>query len=128
MGLGAARFVRDPRVARAYLLGAHALFLLWLAKELGAIATGVVTLAWGCYGALLLLLALLWRDRRATRTHGLQLVALSAIALAVLKLVLMDLERVPIVWRIGLFMGFGAALLGLSSLVKPADGAVQGDG
>ncbi|MBW3629330.1 MAG: DUF2339 domain-containing protein [Gemmatimonadetes bacterium] len=127
--LVAARFVPQRRVARAYGLAAHALFLVWLAKELGSGANGtsMVTLAWGSYGALLLLLALLWRDRRSARTHGLQLVALSAIALAILKLMLVDLERVPVVWRIGLFMGFGAALLALSSLVKPQADARRSD-
>ena len=39
---------------------AQLLFLVWLAKELGplGVATGVVTPAWGVYGAVLLLAAL----------------------------------------------------------------------
>ena len=52
---------------------------------------------------------------RATQT----LVLLSALALAVLKLLLVDLGRLAAVWRILLFMGFGGALLGLSSLFRP---------
>jgi uncharacterized membrane protein len=121
LALPAARFSADRRVSRLFYLAAHALFLVWLAKELGPIAkgTGLVTLAWGAYGAALLFLALLWRDRRGEATHALQLVALSAVALAVGKLVAVDLQRVAILWRICLFMGFGIALLVLSSLFKP---------
>ncbi len=109
------------RTAVAYRLGAHSLFLIWLAKELGPYSsgTGVVTLAWGLYGAALLVAALQWRDRRSAVTHGLQLVAFSALALAVLKLLLVDMGRIATLWRVLLFMGFGAVLLGLSSLFKP---------
>lgn len=121
VALAASRFVRRGAAVWAYRLVAHLLFLAWLAKELEPLpaSTGLVTLAWGAYGAVLLVAALQWRDRRSTITHGLQLVAFSALALAVLKLILSDLGRVAMVWRILLFMGFGAALLGLSSLFKP---------
>jgi len=120
LALGVSACVPPPG-ARVYRLGAHALFLAWLAKELGPLSegTGIVTLAWGVYGAALLIAALQWRDRRAALTHGLQLVALSTLGLAVLKLLLVDLGRLATVWRILLFMGFGAALLGLGSLFRP---------
>jgi hypothetical protein len=116
----AAQWIPVRRVAWAYYLGAHGLFLVWLAKELGQLShgSGLVTLSWGCYGAALLFLALRWRDLRHTPTHGLQLVSFSAIALTIFKLLIVDLERVPILWRIGMFIGFGAALLVLSSLFK----------
>src|SRR5690606_20781649 len=54
LALAASRFA-TPRWALAYRLGAHVLFLVWLAKELGpySTGTGVVTLAWGLYGAAL---------------------------------------------------------------------------
>jgi uncharacterized membrane protein len=102
-----------------YRLAAHALFLLWLARELGPLSTGtgVVTLAWGVYGAILLLFAL--RLRAGTGMIALQMVALSALALAVVKLLAVDLTRLAMVWRILLFMGFGAAFLALSSRFKP---------
>lgn len=121
MAVAGARLARHPRITWAYYLGAHFLFLVWLAKELGplGVGTGAVTLAWGSYGVLLLLLAFYWRDRRAVPTHELQLVALSALACTVVKLLVVDLERVAIIWRICLFMGFGASLLTLSSLFKP---------
>ncbi len=110
-----------PQVAWAYRIAAHALFLLWLATEIGPLSSdsGWVTLAWGVYGAVLLLLSLRVRDGAAML--GLQLVAFSALALAVGKLVMVDLGRVPMLWRILLFMGFGAGFLGLSSLFKPRD-------
>ncbi|MBV9773529.1 MAG: hypothetical protein JO040_06240, partial [Gemmatimonadetes bacterium] len=115
-----------PQTAWVYRIAAHALFLLWLATEIGPLSrgSGWVTLAWGVYGALLLLLAL--RFRGGDVTLGLQLVAFSALALAVGKLVMVDLGRVPMVWRILLFMGFGAGFLGLSSLFKSHDEAPRG--
>ncbi|HET8655747.1 MAG TPA: DUF2339 domain-containing protein [Longimicrobiaceae bacterium] len=117
----ASRYVAPPAARWAYRLAAHALFLVWLALEAGALAlgTGAVTLAWGLYGAVLLVAALQWRRRGATFTLALQLVAFSALALAVLKLLFVDLSRVAMLWRILLFLGFGGAFLGLSSLFKP---------
>jgi hypothetical protein len=102
-----------------YRLAAHALFLLWLSRELEALSvgTGAVTLGWGIYGAILLLLAL--RLRPGSGMIALQLVAFSALGLAVIKLIAVDLTRVAMVWRILLFMGFGAAFLALSSRFKP---------
>jgi uncharacterized membrane protein len=113
--------LRSEPVRRLYRLGAHALVLGWLGKELSPVSEGraVVTVAWGAYGALLLVLALHWRDRREAITTGLQVVALSALALAVGKLLAVDLVRMALVWRIALFMGFGAGLLALSARVRP---------
>jgi hypothetical protein len=102
-----------------YRLAAHALFMLWLSRELSPLSsgTGAVTLAWGVYGAILLLFAL--RMRPGPTMIALQLVAFSALALAVIKLIAVDLTRIAMVWRILLFMGFGGAFLALSSRFKP---------
>ncbi|HEX2191463.1 MAG TPA: DUF2339 domain-containing protein [Longimicrobiaceae bacterium] len=110
-----------PQTPWIYRVAAHALFLLWLATEIGPLSSGSgwVTLAWGLYGAVLLLVALRFRDSAAML--GLQLIAFSTLALAVGKLALVDLGRVHMLWRILLFMGFGAGFLGLSSLFKPRD-------
>lgn len=115
-----------PHTAWVYRIAAHLLFLLWLATEIGPLCrgSGWVTLAWGVYGAILLLLAL--RSRGGAALPGLQLVAFSTLALAVGKLVMVDLGRVPMIWRILLFMGFGAGFLGLSSLFKSRDEATRG--
>ncbi|HET7322250.1 MAG TPA: DUF2339 domain-containing protein, partial [Longimicrobiaceae bacterium] len=115
-----AAWVRHRPLAWGYRLAAHALLLGWLAKEFGALplGTGAVTLAWGIYGAVLLLLALRWRGREGSA--ALQIIAFTALGLAVLKLLFVDLHRVAMVWRILLFLGFGGALLGLSSLVAPS--------
>lgn len=129
--LVAAAGYAHPRPARwTYLVAAHALLLAWLAKELDAttLGTGAITLAWGAYGAALLVGALRWRDRRAAATLGLQLIAFSALALAVLKLVLVDLSRVAMLWRVLLFLGFGTALLALSSLFKARASDPPGEG
>jgi hypothetical protein len=119
----AASWLASPAPAAwAYRVTAHLLFLLWLAWELGPLTTGtgLVTAAWGAYGALLLLLSLRLAPRAA---RALQLVAYSALGLAVLKLFFVDLQRMAMLWRVLLFMGFGGALLGLSSLFKPRDEA-----
>jgi uncharacterized membrane protein len=119
----AASWLASPAPAAwAYRVTAHLLFLLWLAWELGPLTTGtgLVTAAWGAYGALLLLLSLRLAPRAA---RALQLVAYSALGLAVLKLFIVDLQRMAMLWRVLLFMGFGGALLGLSSLFKPRDEA-----
>ncbi|HEV2150228.1 MAG TPA: DUF2339 domain-containing protein [Longimicrobiaceae bacterium] len=110
-----------PQTAWVYRIAAHALFLLWLATEIGPLSSGSgwVTLAWGAYGAALILLSMRLGDGAAM--VGLQLVAFSALALAVGKLVIVDLGRVPMLWRILLFMGFGGGFLGLSSVFKPRD-------
>jgi hypothetical protein len=120
--LAASRYATAQWAVWAYRLIPHPFFLLWLAWELGPLTTGtgLVTAAWGAYGALLLLLSLRLGSRDA---RALQLVAYSALGLAVLKLFFVDLQRMAMLWRVLLFMGFGGALLGLSSLFKPRDEA-----
>lgn len=115
--------LRDERAAWTYRIGAHLLALVWLGKELSPVSSerATVTVAWGAYGAILLVLALRLRDRRAAPTTALQLVALSALALAVGKLIAVDLVRVALLWRVFLFMGFGAGLLALSSMLRPGE-------
>jgi uncharacterized membrane protein len=100
-----------------YRLVAHALFLLWLYRELTPVSAGAVTLAWGVYGAVLLLLAL--RMKAGSVMIGLQMVAFTALAAAVIKLIAVDLTQLAMVWRILLFMGFGGAFLALSSRFNP---------
>jgi hypothetical protein len=107
-----------------YRVAAHLLFLGWLGKELSPISAGraTVTVAWGIYGAILLAAALHWRHRGGAVMLGLQALAFSALALAVAKLLAVDLVRVAMLWRVVLFMGFGATLLALSSMVRPRMG------
>lgn len=123
--LAASFHLRGEDQAWLYRIGAHLLVLAWLGKELSPISDGraTVTLAWGLYGATLLAAALRWRERREVLHAGLQVIAFSALALAVGKLIAVDLVRVALLWRIVLFMGFGAGLLALSSMFRAHDPA-----
>lgn len=93
-----------------YRLAAHALLLGWLWRSLRPLPAGeaFVTIAWGGYGIGLLVLGLR-RDLAGVREVGLvTLVALVA------KLFLVDLSQLEPIWRVLLFMGFGALFLVLS--------------
>ncbi len=109
-----ASFVRPPRAASVYRLGAHAGLLLWLWRELSALPNGAgyVTVAWGAYAVILLLLAL-----RLDRTW-LRTLAMATLFLVVGKLLLFDLQTVEAIWRILLFLGFGGLFLVLSYLYR----------
>ncbi len=106
--------VTGPRARAAYLLSAHVAFLLWLVAQLLPTALGqeLISLSWGVYGIVLLLVAMKI-DRR-----GLQMTGLATLGLVALKLVLVDMAQIDVIWRILLFMGFGAAFLGLSYLIN----------
>lgn len=122
LALAASLHLWRRSTAWTYRVVCHLLLLAWLAVEIEPlpVGTGMVTVAWGSYGAALLVLAL--RPREGRRDPGLQLVAYSALALTVLKLLTLDLARVDVVWRILLFLGLGAAFLGLSFLFKRGEG------
>lgn len=101
--IGAIRWV-PPEMRRWYWLAAHGAVLAWVWRELTGLTggSGIVTTVWGVYG-----LALLLTVKRA-RTIG-----LATMFLAVAKLVLFDLSQVEQIWRILLFMGFGAVFLAI---------------
>ncbi len=100
--------VRHHRTA--YLLVAHAALLAWLWRELLVLpnGNGFVTIAWGVYAMALLVLALL------NRVEAVRRVAMATLLLVVGKLFLVDLARVEALWRIMLFLGFGALFVVLS--------------
>jgi len=93
-----------------YLLAAHAAFLLWLLRELSRLTDGqgYVTIAWGVYAVILLVVGLR-RD-----IHKLRLAALVTLFLVVAKLFLIDLAKLETIWRVLLFFGFGGVFLALS--------------
>ena len=111
----------------AYQLGAHLLFLTWLFRELSGLPAGQawVSVAWGVYAAALLVVGL-----RLDRVE-MRATALATLGLVVAKLFLVDLAELQAIWRVLLFMGFGAAFLALSyyfpSLwkAKPSDVATN---
>ena len=106
--LGASLTMRAKQVSRLYQLVLHIGVLMWLWRELSALGVGYVTIAWGIYAIGLLIIGL--------RQDWLMLrqMALATLLLAVLKLLAYDLNNLEAVWRILLFLGFGAVFLGLS--------------
>ncbi len=93
-----------------YAITAHVLFMGWLLSELSTVndGQGYVTIAWGVYGALLLIIGLRRND------HRVRITALITLFAVVAKLFLVDLAHLEAIFRILLFMGFGAVFLALS--------------
>lgn len=93
-----------------YRLAAHAGLLGWLLKELSAVdgGQGYVTIAWGLYAIILLILGL------RHDLNQLVMTAMGTLFLVVGKLFVVDLAEVETIWRILLFIGFGGIFLMLS--------------
>jgi hypothetical protein len=119
LALGTSWLHASPDLRRGYRLAVHILFLGWLYREFAGQPSGqaYVSVAWGVYAVVLLVLGF-----RLDR-HVLRLTALCTIGLVVGKLFLVDLAQVQALWRVLLFMGFGALFLLLSyflpNLLKP---------
>ena len=97
-----------------YRIAAHVAFLLWIAGQFVPMDLGqeFISVTWGLYGIALLLLSFRLEHR------GVQLAGLTTLGIVAGKLLLIDMAQVDVVWRILLFMGFGAAFLGLSYLIN----------
>jgi len=104
----------SPGAKVIYRVAAHVGFLVWLATQLGPLERGqeLVSLSWGIYGIALFLLSLRLHER------GVQLAGLFTLGVVAAKLLVVDMAQIDLIWRILLFMGFGAAFLGLSYLIK----------
>jgi hypothetical protein len=96
-----------------YRLLAYGLLLWWTAAELSPRSNGtaLVSIAWGIQGATLLVASF-------GRSQGGQVTALATLALVAMKLLVVDLAQLDVIWRILLFMGFGAAFLALGYLMR----------
>ena len=102
-----------------YQIAAHIAFLAWLGVELGDLpnGTGLVTISWGAYGILLFVVSFVRKSQR------IQLAGLATLGLVAGKLLLIDMAQLDMIWRILLFMGFGAAFLVLSYYInRPQSG------
>jgi hypothetical protein len=99
------------REALIYRGAAHLALLGWLWSVLARLpnGNGYVTVAWAAYAV-----ALLVAGVRLGHNRMILYVALGTLAAAVAKLFLVDLVAVDTIWRIALFIGFGALLLALS--------------
>ena len=119
--------VSPPRLARAYGIAGHVAFLAYLWRELSMTPAGeaYVTLAWGAY-AVVLLVAGLRLDRVPLFRGG-----MTTLFLVVGKLFLVDLASIEAIWRVLLFLGFGALFLALSfytrSLWRPTGDTITPD-
>jgi hypothetical protein len=102
------KYIRNSGAQSFYLGFAHISFLMLLWRSLGHLGEGYITVAWGLYG-LIMIIAGLRFDQSVLRWGG-----LSTLLLVVAKLFLIDLISLEPIWRILLFMGFGAAFLLLS--------------
>jgi len=75
---------------------------------------------WLAYGAGLFILGL-WRTARPVRLAG-----LGVLAVALLKLFLVDMSDLTGLWRAGSFLGLGAALIGLAALFRRFGARLRG--
>lgn len=105
----AAAVVQRGEPRRLYAAAAQAGLLLWLLDILQGLPNGAacVTAAWFA-NAVVLVVAGLRRDDVTLRAAG-----AGVMALTMAKLFVFDLSKVDAGWRIVVFLGFGAVLLGL---------------
>ena len=96
---------RDPR--QLYQVASHVIFLLWLYQKSMVFDNGQawVTITWGAYAISLLILGAIWNNK------GGRMIGMGTIFLVVGKLFLIDLSQLEAIWRILLFIGFGAVFL-----------------
>jgi uncharacterized membrane protein len=118
VGIGAvvasAKTLSGRALRTIYQSGGHVLALAWLWSELVPLGNGqaYVSVAWGAYAVTLLGAGLRLGRRR------MKLAGLATVFLVVGKLFLVDLDALPALWRVLLFIGFGGALL-LASYALP---------
>jgi len=106
-GLLIPRWLSSKDHRQIYQVSSHIVFLIWLYQKFSFMENGqaLVTLSWGIYAVILLILGFV-RYGKAMR-----LVGMVTIFVVVGKLFLVDLSQLQAIWRILLFMGFGAVFL-----------------
>ncbi|MFL5381253.1 MAG: DUF2339 domain-containing protein [Longimicrobiaceae bacterium] len=109
-GMAASYLFRGRRAVLVYRYFVHVGLMGWLWRELAPYegGQGIVTIAWGVYGLALLLYGLRARRPIVERTGIATLLAVVA------KLFLVDLSALHPLFRVLLFLGFGAVFLFLS--------------
>jgi uncharacterized membrane protein len=95
---------------KVYLFLVHLAILGWFLRELSSLPNGqgYVTIAWGVYALILLILGL------RMNFDKLRTIAMGTLFVVVGKLFLVDLAELETIWRILLFLGFGGLLLLMS--------------
>ena len=105
-----AKYIFVKNGAGDYVVSLGAAVLAWLLRELSMMSSGqaYVSIAWGVYGVILLIVGLRLNRTRLTAT------AIGTLLLVVGKLFLVDLAELEAIWRVLLFLGFGGGFLVLS--------------
>jgi uncharacterized membrane protein len=108
--VGAPFILKEKDIKLIYFLAAHVALLAWFLRELSYLENGqaLVSAAWGAYTVGLFVLGLRKDLKGATRT------AMVTLLVLVGKLFLIDLANIETIWRVVIFLGFGAVLLFLS--------------
>lgn len=113
------RWLTQTKLRKVYRIASHLVFLIWMYQQFSLLENGQpwITVAWGGYATILLILGFIQFGRL------MRLVGMGTILLVVAKLFIIDLSQLQAIWRIFLFIGFGAVFLllgyyGQSHLVK----------
>lgn len=115
-GFAISYVVRTRGEMLAYRIWAHVAVLGWAWRQLAQLegGQGYATMVWGAYGLGLLLLAMRQGWPTAER------IAIWTLLATVAKLFLVDLERLDPLFRVLLFLGFGAVFLYFSYALSGA--------
>lgn len=110
MGIGGLlipRWLEQADKKNIYRIACHIAFMIWIYQKGVVLDNGQawITLAWGAYAVLLLLLGFIRYGRMA------RLAGMATIFIVVGKLFLVDLAKLQAISRILLFMGFGTVFL-----------------
>lgn len=113
-GLGVPHWLKKSSSRKIYRLLAHIALLAWFFSELSALNNGqaYVSVCWGVYAIGLLIYGF------TKEMQEIRLAAMGTIFLVVGKLFLIDLSQLQAIWRILLFIGFGAVFLLISYYVQ----------
>lgn len=124
-GLAVPHWLQAKTNRQIYLVGAHIALLGWFFSELSILDNGqaYVSVCWGVYAIGLLIYGF------TNQRDDIRFAAMGTIFLVVGKLFLIDLSQLQAIWRILLFIGFGALFLLISYYVQRTflDGNVTGE-
>ena len=118
------RLFKSAAERKVYAAVIHAGVLAWLLHELspGQNGQALVSISWGIYASLLLVLGL------RKNVAFLRKLGIVTLGLIVFKLFLIDLARLEMIWKVIVFMGFGGGFLLLSYFFRSLWGSGEPGG